>query len=138
MYVYFIKAGSSPPMLKIGKANNPQVRLVELQTGCPFKLELLGTLKCKSPMHSRTVEKQLHRLFRKEKQRGEWFRFINRLPFVVKEILREADATDVRRVFNEALGNAIKVRKPEVEIEYGEIDRESLSHLRAIRAEGLA
>jgi hypothetical protein len=143
MYVYFIKAGSNPPMLKIGKANDPEVRRVELQTGCPFEMRLMGYLKCKSQMHSHAVEQQLHRLFRKEAFRGEWFRYSGPLPYFVNQILKTGDPDCIESVFAKSF-NLLKSqprKKPNVAApveELSSIDLESLAHLRAIRAEGNA
>ncbi len=140
MYVYFIKAGSKPPMLKIGKANNPEVRKVELQTGCPFEMKLMGTLKCKSEMHSHAVEQRLHQMFRREKHRGEWFRYSGHLPYVLSQILKNGDVECLNHVFGSAMAKARKFEKPkqvEADDELSSIDLESLSHLRSIRAEAV-
>lgn len=75
MYVYFIKASGSRAMVKIGKANEPEARLAELQTGCPDKLKLLASIRCKSDKHAEYIEKQAHRSFRKYRSRGEWFHY---------------------------------------------------------------
>lgn len=40
--VYFIKAG---PFLKVGRAMSPDVRRRELQTGCPFKMKVIGIVE---------------------------------------------------------------------------------------------
>jgi hypothetical protein len=144
MYVYFIKARSSPPTMKIGKANDPEMRMAELQTGCPFEMRLMGTLKCKSQMHSHAIEQRLHRLFRKEATRGEWFRYSGPLPYFVNQILKVGDPDCVEAVFARSF-NVLKSqkgnkRKKAVESEeyLSPADIDSLAHLRSIRAEGSA
>jgi hypothetical protein len=137
MYVYFIKAGQK---LKIGKAKDPELRMAELQTGCPFEMRLMGTLKCKSDMHSHTVEQRLHRLFRREHFRGEWFNYYGHLPYVLSKIIKSGDVETLECVFRTEMEQARKFEKPKkkqvapVE-ELSSIDHESLSHLRSIRAE---
>jgi hypothetical protein len=75
MNVYFAKSSGRVPMVKIGKANDPEARIAELQTGCPEKLKLIAVLKCKSRKHAEFMEQQAHRTFRKYRSRGEWFHY---------------------------------------------------------------
>jgi hypothetical protein len=66
--IYFIhdeQAGA----IKIGKADNPRKRLVELQVGCASRLVLLAMIP-----GGDADEGRLHRQFRHLKVRGEWFR----------------------------------------------------------------
>lgn len=76
MYVYFIEAyrEKNKKIIKIGKANNPEQRLADLQTGSPIGLRLMGKIKCKSELHAKQVEKLAHRIFAKQRRHGEWFR----------------------------------------------------------------
>lgn len=95
MHVYFIGCGSKQARVKIGKTNDIQRRMTELQTGCPFPLKLLGSIKCKSERHAFEVEKSAHEVFRRERKCGEWF-------FVSGEVLRfikvicDRDADEVK------------------------------------------
>ena len=75
MNVYFIKTLAKPPMVKIGRAIDPQGRMAELQTGCPYVLILLGVIKCKSIEHSIEIERSAHEIFKKFRHRGEWFKY---------------------------------------------------------------
>ena len=61
--VYFISDGTA---IKIGISNNPNKRLLELQTGNPNELKLIGTSHI-------LVENDLHELFIHRKLRNEWF-----------------------------------------------------------------
>jgi hypothetical protein len=67
MAVYFIRGGD---LVKIGKANHPEMRLRELQTGSPFALELLLTLE-----GGTQEERALHKRFIAYRVRNEWFRY---------------------------------------------------------------
>jgi hypothetical protein len=65
MFVYFVKTVAHPQMLKIGKANDVAARIAQLQTGCPYQLQLIGVLKCRSEMHALTIEQTTHRVFQR-------------------------------------------------------------------------
>lgn len=74
MYVYFVTAdGKKPSLIKIGKANDPAKRLIELQIGSPMRLRLIGSVKCRNADHALQVEKFAHNLFWKQRRHGEWF-----------------------------------------------------------------
>lgn len=63
--VYFITDGY---YTKIGKANNPDSRLLELQTGNAKKLSI--KLKING---GNEIESKLHKLFNRRRVSGEWF-----------------------------------------------------------------
>ncbi len=57
---------------KIGIAGNPQARLSNLQTSCPFAIELYATLSL--PRELAAVTEQLaHEAFESHRLQGEWF-----------------------------------------------------------------
>jgi len=60
--------------VKIGYSTNPNKRLSGIQTGCPFKLEILkvynGNLQ---------LEKALHKKYKEYNTNGEWFRLEGKL-----------------------------------------------------------
>ena len=72
MYLYFIRAGNRGA-IKIGIANNIERRVATLQTGNPFKLNVIALIPCDSRQHAAELEKQIHRFFVKQNIRGEWF-----------------------------------------------------------------
>lgn len=65
-FIYFISYEGGP--IKIGVAKNPESRLRELQTGCPFPLRVLGTMP-----GTISLERQLHIKFDHLRLGGEWF-----------------------------------------------------------------
>jgi hypothetical protein len=76
-YIYFIYLRISPKhkdleKVKIGVARDPEHRLKCLQTGCPFRLEIVYIFKVPIGMES-DLEKTLHKKFGKCHIRGEWF-----------------------------------------------------------------
>ena len=58
--------------IKIGRSKNPKRRIVQLQTGSPYKLKLLAAVDGKG-----CLEKYLHDKLKPYKQecKGEWFDF---------------------------------------------------------------
>ena len=66
-YVYFIQDKMSN-MIKIGKANDVEKRLKQLQTSCPYELELLSYIP-----GDESLEKDIHKKFSEYRHRGEWF-----------------------------------------------------------------
>lgn len=79
-FVYFISAG---PFLKIGKTSgSPDARIKELQTGCPFPIQLAAYLS-----GGVGKERELHRRFDEYRAHGEWFRHEGRLAAFVKSLV---------------------------------------------------
>ncbi len=66
-YIYFAEAVGQD-RIKIGKADNPEDRLKQLQTGSPVELRLLGVIADKA-----SRETDIHALFDQDRIQGEWF-----------------------------------------------------------------
>lgn len=66
--VYFIQSVAGGP-IKIGCSDAPEARLSQLQTGSPFKLEIVGVV----PDGGRKLEGELHKKFAGSRSHGEWF-----------------------------------------------------------------
>lgn len=66
-YVYKIQAGN---FIKIGIANDVRRRILQLQTGNPYRLELLS---CYGFDDASAVERVLHQAFSKSRGVGEFF-----------------------------------------------------------------
>lgn len=79
-YVYFVwmalppelSANPSVTFIKIGRSENPQVRLVTLQTGNPFTLTLEGYIPV---INMGEAERRAHMVAADNHYRGEWYRF---------------------------------------------------------------
>lgn len=65
-YTYFVSGGE---LVKIGSSDYPEQRLMDLQTGSPTKLALLGVLANRGV----TSEDFLHSVFAGYRRHGEWF-----------------------------------------------------------------
>src|SRR5690606_14393267 len=71
---YFITSvenpDSDPRKVKIGISRNIERRIGQLQTGSPYKLELMGRIEADN---DRNFEKALHEKYSNVKKIGEWF-----------------------------------------------------------------
>lgn len=66
----YIIGNNSQKICKIGVSDNPQKRLKSIQTGCPYKVNILSHY----PELGYDTEKDLHKRFKKYRMQGEWFR----------------------------------------------------------------
>lgn len=73
MNVYMIRAGEKGP-IKIGKAENVDRRLAELQTANYEELKIIAIIPCGSTKAAEYVERGLHKRFGRYRIRGEWFK----------------------------------------------------------------
>lgn len=64
--------GKNP--VKIGVAANLKTRLSSLQTGSPFPIRYIAAIKCKDKSQALELEKYYHKIFRRERMYGEWFK----------------------------------------------------------------
>lgn len=80
-FVYFIEAAGLGTV-KIGwSRKHPVQRLYRLRVGSPVALELLGFMR-----GDRSMERRLHRRFRHQRARGEWFNLSDELrTFIMQE-----------------------------------------------------
>jgi hypothetical protein len=72
--VYFI-LDSVSNAVKIGKANNIQERISDLQTGNPNPLMLIHYIDCESENQSLLLEQTLHKRYKHLRKSGEWFTY---------------------------------------------------------------
>lgn len=70
-YVYVIKDIEISGFYKIGRTNEPYVRLSTFDVKLPFAIEVITVLQCKNAVHTETA---LHRTFAHKRHKGEWFR----------------------------------------------------------------
>ena len=83
MFVYVIRSTNlEQPLWKIGHSNNPDRRLKELQTGCPFKIAVYDRIICNNHME---IEQVMHDKLSPHRQRGgrEWYRVTQELIDIV-------------------------------------------------------
>lgn len=73
-FIYFI-GNLKEEICKIGTSVEPEKRLNEIQTGCPYKLSILKTVKGGGIENERIY----HNRFEMYYMRGEWFRITGKL-----------------------------------------------------------
>lgn len=101
MKVYFI-LDSVSNAVKIGKANNIQERLSDLQTGNPNPLTLVHHIDCGTVEESFLLEQDLHRKYKSLRKIGEWFTY---------------DETIFGELFKERLNYQRKIVRNSIEID---------------------
>lgn len=69
-YVYVIRDIDVTGFYKIGRTNDPYVRLSAFEVKLPFQIEIVTVLSCNNAM---LMEKQLHDRYALKRVRGEWF-----------------------------------------------------------------
>ena len=72
--VYLITYDEIPRLYKIGTTTNLNKRLEILGCGCPFKIVLVHTIFIKDAVG---LEHRLHKKFRNQRIKGEWFELTN-------------------------------------------------------------
>lgn len=72
MNVYFVRAGNRGA-IKIGMADNVEKRVAELQCGNASKLNIISVIKCDSREQAFDTERRIHKFFKRQCIRGEWF-----------------------------------------------------------------
>lgn len=98
MYVYFIRSAGKPRRIKIGKSKDPKARMRELQTGSPYPLDIVGTIRCRDGNHATRLEKELHRYFAEYRMGGEWFKCSLVVLVKVWELLNLVDETVANQI----------------------------------------
>jgi hypothetical protein len=85
-FVYFIGIGD--PYLthvKVGyTSKNPAARMASLQTGCPFKMRLLGFV-----FGNEAMEAELHDVLSHQNSSGEWFIYSDYVARVIDGALKD-------------------------------------------------
>lgn len=96
MFVYVVKAFHEKEFVqvKVGWAVNVSRRLAELQTGSPVELRLIGEIACRSKQHARELERTIHRMFVKQRRRGEWFRLSQKHLAMLERVIEKAASAE--------------------------------------------
>lgn len=83
-FVYFAYIGeASPVYIKIGFSKyDPNKRLKNLQTGCPFPIKLLGFV-----IGRMSQEEELHSVLKDYRIQGEWFDYSDYVERIVRDQL---------------------------------------------------
>jgi hypothetical protein len=89
---FFVATNQTKRLLKIGKANDIQRRLSQVQVGCPYRVTLLGFIELESDRQAYQVEKLLHQRFSRFRTNsgGEWFRMTKDVENDCRSLISEA------------------------------------------------
>lgn len=95
-FVYLMRCGWHH---KIGKTKNVRRRLAQIQTGNPYKVELIHSIPCDDMAE---VESALHKHFAQWRTNGEWFEFAGEISeedvvsrLLVEKAMQEASSHDI-------------------------------------------
>jgi len=91
-HLYFIRVARSRGPVKIGRANDPETRLKNLQVASPYRLRLLGVIQNGGPH-----EAEFHRALSGHRLRGEWFTWSKHVEEMVKTALAGGDWRPIKR-----------------------------------------
>jgi len=83
-YIYFVRCQH---YVKIGYAKDVEKRLAGLQTGNPYKLEVVATVP-----GTPSLERAFHKALRRKYVRGEWFELDSEVQQLIAQILVGAEA----------------------------------------------
>lgn len=75
VYTFMARDGDGPVYVKVGRSDNPVVRLGHVQVGCPFKIFRAAMVKCLSVDQAKRIEAEMHSSLAAFASSGEWFRF---------------------------------------------------------------
>ena len=82
--VYFF--GTDFDRVKIGRCGgNLYRRRVDIQTGCPDPIKLLGVILCKDKAEMKTLEDELHSRFERYNTINEWFKLTSEISTYIEE-----------------------------------------------------
>jgi hypothetical protein len=89
-HLYFIQSDVTGA-IKIGRSNDPDRRIKDLQTGNPYKIKLIQVLENKGHL-----EKALHKELKKFKIQLEWFDYmcLGSIPQVIYEQIEDPTKFD--------------------------------------------
>jgi len=75
VHVYLISANGECGPVKVGIAKDVTKRIRNLQTACPYKLQLVHSFAFPNRDMAREIESSFHHVEAKHKTHGEWFAF---------------------------------------------------------------
>ena len=77
VYVYFLGCvdivTKTLTAIKIGKSENPNIRLTQLQSGNPGDLVILKMIPCETNEEALKLENFFHNTYKTDRLNGEWF-----------------------------------------------------------------
>lgn len=97
-YVYFVQSQHGGA-IKIGVSDNPEQRLIQLQTAYPHKLVIVKRIECDNRRYADELERSLHDRFQSQRLSGEWFDItIHEVQYEINWALGVADCVNSEKV----------------------------------------
>lgn len=96
--VYFLSTQDFT-YIKIGQTKSIKQRIINIQSGCPFKLFLWQTIRTPNP---KEIESYLHSKYKGFNIRGEWFTFDNKAIDEISLFVQETNL-NIRQIKNALL-----------------------------------
>ena len=109
--VYIIQCNE---FYKVGLSSDHQRRILELQTGNPYKLHLRVCLVYEKRSHAAYVEKWLHENLAENRKRGEWFKRGKKPSLITDKAVRILSSGDCRYLTAERFAAAVSSQGKEV------------------------
>lgn len=109
-YAMITELSNRARFVKFGVSENIDLRITNVQCGCPLRIETVLVMDCGNSYHARVVEAALHLEHNDQHSSGEWFRF-PRGSSAASEA-REALRLIGERIFARAVVTDHAVRKP--------------------------
>ena len=105
-YVYLIYNENSDisDYVKIGKADDVELRFSRLQIGNPNKLKLAAVIECKNSSEAYRLETELHRKYAHLHVRGEWFHWTEN---IVNEFKIDENLISSKKVRDSLINNTL-------------------------------
>lgn len=91
-FIYLIASGRN--IIKVGMATDVRQRVMELQIGTPFNLQVLHKIEVAAE-YALKLEKLIHRRLKRYRMRGEWFRVEHDIAIRIAERAANQFAKDV-------------------------------------------
>jgi hypothetical protein len=106
-FVYVIQEAGSGH-IKVGYAQNPVIRLSELQTGNPHKLSIVYTEEFKDEEFTRQAEKLIHNYLQPTRLSGEWFEYQNFYHDMIKGMEERGVFSYIEKTLNTTILESLK------------------------------
>lgn len=74
-YAMITELSNRARFVKFGVSENPKFRVMNVQCGCPLRIETMLEMDCGTDYHARVIESALHLEHSDDHASGEWFRF---------------------------------------------------------------
>ena len=108
-YAMITELSNRARYVKFGVSDNIDLRITNVQCGCPLRIETVLVMDCGNNYHARVVESALHLEHSDQHSSGEWFRFPRGTSAIAEA--RQALKLIGERVFARAVVTEVEVKR---------------------------